>query len=122
MCCSFKGANAFDKEICQSIVDSVEKYEKQSNVTINKIAVDYSYQGLFDMEKIAKFRKIAISRSYVSSGLPINSIIELYCEREFESVYIEPEEFKQYFDNSGDETLDNQNGICFVDDIVLVNL
>lgn len=120
ICYSLKKANEFDKEICDTIVNSIEKYERENNKTVKGIATKYSPTGTKGWKIFEELRPIGVTKSYVLCGLPIRTLIKLYTDREFDNIYYEDEEFDKYFEGKELDKEFSEKHIEIVNDVAYV--
>ena len=119
ICYSFKRVNEFDKQVCDQIIHSIEKYEKENNKTVTGMAIMYSHNKEWDIFN-QKIRPVAIPRSFILCGLPIRTITKLYYNREFDNVFYEEEDYKKYFDEKELEKDFSEKNVECVNDIAYV--
>ena len=111
---SFKKANDFDRYICESIVKYIEKYEKENNVIIENVDICISSSNMLSSNFLKKAKPIAYSKSYVLCYLPIQPIIKLYTNRNFDTGSKSKKEIEELFKDRGFDSFFNDKNIEFI--------
>lgn len=109
--------NLLDRNIAMSILNEIDKYEKESNITIKKIGIDYDTNLKFYYEGSDVHR--CLNLKSLATDWAIEPILEVYGNRKLEGVEVPKAVHDKYFAGKDWDCYDKEQ-LVFVDDTLYI--
>lgn len=78
-----KAVNDFDRNICYTIKENIQSYEKKSNYKIEKLKVSLEVTFLYKESE-----NVALQQSDILISVPIGTLLKFYCGLDLDIEYI----------------------------------